>query len=437
VSFIGFMAQALTNRAAVPFVSTRNSLGSLFRSDDKLGQMQAMGSVGTLFAIVDALSTDISQVEWKLYRKQRDNRRRYGHDGQDERVEVLDHMALRVWNRPSPFMTGQEMVQVMEQHRLLTGESWLQVIRPAGIPFPTGLMPIRPDRMEPVPDPEKYLVGYMYRSPDGEKIPLELDDILFSRTPNPVDSYRGWGAVQSIMADLDATKASAEYNRMFFRNSAAPGGVIHVPEEISDPELQRLRAQWDEGHRGTHNAHRPTILTAGMTWENVAFTQRDMQFAELRKVSGDVIREAFCFPVARLGTSESVNRANAEAFELMYSRWLIKTALNKIKQMLNSEFLPMFGSAGEGVEFDFENPVPDDQELEIKGLTAKADAYAALVGAGADPELVCEYLCIPDLGHIEPPEPAPAIMPSAPAEQPAGDEPVPAALNGHKVRVWT
>lgn len=435
MSFVGNIGQALTNRAAVPFVATRNPMGSLFRSDDKLGQMQAMGGVGTLFAIVDALSTDISQVEWHLYRKTKAGTRRSGYDGQDERTEIYDHQALRVWNRPNPFMTGQEMLQVMEQHRLLTGESWLQVIRPPGIPFPTGLMPIRPDRMEPVPDPEKYLVGYMYRSPDGTQIPLELDDILFSRTPNPVDTYRGWGAVQSIMADLDATKASAEFNRSFFRNSAAPGGVIHVPEEIQDEDLRRLRAQWDEGHRGSRNAYRPTILTGGMTWESVSFTQRDMQFAELRKVSGDVIREAFCFPVARLGTSESVNRANAEAFELMYSRWLIKTALNKIKQMLNTEFLPMFGPAGERVEFDYENPVPDDKELEIKGITAKADAYAALTGAGADPELVCEWLCIPDLGHIDPPEPAPAIMPPA-VEQPVEDEPVPAATNGHKVRSW-
>lgn len=437
MSFIGFMAQALTNRAAVPFVATRNSLGSIFRSDDKLGQMQAMGGVGTLFAIVDALSTDISQVEWHLYRKKSAGSRRSGHDGQDERTEVFDHQALRVWNRPNPFMTGQEMTQVMEQHRLLTGESWLQVIRPPGIPFPTGLMPIRPDRMEPVPDPEKYLVGYLYRSPDGEKIPLELNDVLFSRTPNPVDSYRGWGAVQSIMADLDATKASAEYNRNFFRNDASPGGIIQVPEGTGDDEVRMVAAQWGEQHRGVNNSHRVAILTGDMTWADRSFSQRDMQFAELRKVSGDVIREAFCFPVARLGTSESVNRANAEAFELMYSRWLIKTALNKIKQMLNTEFLPMFGTAGQRVEFDYENPVPDDKELEIKGITAKADAYAALTAAGADPELVCEWLCIPDLGHIEPPEPAPAIMPPLPAEQAAEDEPVPAATNGHKMRVWS
>jgi HK97 family phage portal protein len=370
---------------------------SLFRSDDKADQMRAMGSVGTLFAIVHMASEATSMVDWKLYRKTADGRRRYGHEGQDDRQEVLDHMALRVWNKPNPFMTRQEFIEVFEQHRLLTGEAWWLPTRAGNLAFPTELWTARPDRIEVNPSPTDFLTGYTYLSPDGQKLPLGLDEVIQLRTPNPMDPYRGWGAVQSILADVDATKASAEWNRNFFRNSAEPGGIIQVPDSLSDPELNRLQMQWDEQHRGVRNAHRVSILENGMTWVDRKFTQKDMQFVELRNVSREVIREAFAFPVPMLGTSENVNRANADAAEVMFARRIVKPACERIKQALNNDFLPLFGSTGQGVEFDYCNPVPEDQDAENKELDIKVKAWVAMVGAGADPAQVCEYLGMPPM----------------------------------------
>ncbi|HET7846175.1 MAG TPA: phage portal protein, partial [Acidimicrobiia bacterium] len=254
------------------------------------------------------------------------------------------------------------------------------------------------------------------------------------RTPNPCDPYRGWGAVQSILADLDATRASAEWNRNFFRNSAVPGGTLEVPEGLGDREWQRLRLQWNEQHKGVGNAHKVAILENGMKFTQNAFSQRDMQFTELRNVSREVIREAFRFPVPMLGISENVNRANADAAELVYAKWHLVPALEQIKQMLNTEFLPMFGTTGQGVEFDYDSPVPEDKDAETKELTAKVEAYVKLVASGADPQMVCEFLCIPDMGHTPPP--APMVMPPDPA-MPSETQDAPAALNGHKILDWS
>lgn len=431
MSLIGNVAAVVSNRAPVPYVGTRNSVLSMFRTDDKLGQMNAMGSVGTLFAIVNLTSEAVSQVNWRLYRKQTDNRRRYEYDGQDARKEVLDHLALRVWNKPNPFMTRQEFIESTEQHRLLTGESWWLPTRGTGLPVPTELWFARPDRMIVDTDAKNFISGYHYRSPDGDLVPLKTDEVILNRIPNPVDPHRGFGPVQSILADLDATRYSAEWNRNFFLNNAAPGGIIHVPESLSDPELRRLQAQWGEQHRGTSNAHRVGILENGMSWENATFSQKDMQFAELRNVSREVIREAYHFPKPMLGAVDDVNRANAEAAEVVFARWLIKPALERMKQALNTEFLPLFGSTGVGVEFDYDNPVPDDREADNRETEVKANAYATLTGAGADPELVSEYLCIPYLGSVPSP-----VVPAA-VETPEPEPAMPAArLNGHKAKEW-
>jgi len=425
--------RSVVNKSPVPYVATRNSLLSMFRSDDKLDQMRAMGSVGTLFAIVNVTSEATSQVNWRLYQKQTDNRRRYEYDGQDARKEVLNHPALLVWNKPNPFMTRQEFVEATEQHRLLTGESWWLPTQGDIFNYPTELWYARPDRMEVNPDPfGDFLTGYSYRSPDGTKIPLTPDEVILNRIPSPIDPYRGWGPVQSILADLDATRLSAEWNRNFFRNSAMPGGIIKVDEGLTDGQYNRLQQQWGEQHRGVGNAHRVGILEAGMEWVDRSFSQRDMQFVELRKVSSEVIREAYHFPKPMLGAVDDVNRANAEAAEVVFARWLVKPALERMKQALNAEFLPLFGSLGNGVEFDYDNPVPDDRDADNRETEVKANAYATLVNAGADPELVSEYLCIPYLGTVPP------ILAPVPAEPalPAGAMPIGQRLNGHKVKEW-
>jgi hypothetical protein len=62
--------------APVPFASPgmrRSFGGTLLRTRNRgaEAQMRAMGTNGTLFAIVDRIITSYSQVEWKLYRKAR------------------------------------------------------------------------------------------------------------------------------------------------------------------------------------------------------------------------------------------------------------------------------------------------------------------------------------------------------------------------------
>jgi phage portal protein BeeE len=127
-----------------------------------------------------------------------------------------------------------------------------------------------------------------------------------------------------------------------------------------------------------------------------------MQFTELREVSREVIREAFHFPKSMLGAVDDVNRANAESGEVAFARWLIVPRLERIKQALNVNFLPMFGTAGQGLEFDYIDPTPADRELEIKELSARAEAARELVTAGFAPDDVLSAVGLPEM-RFQPP----------------------------------
>ncbi|MCT2591141.1 phage portal protein [Streptomyces sp. N2-109] len=370
--------RALFNQAAqtpVPFVSRAHSFALPFgMRRDAEAQMSAMSSVGTLFAIVNRTSNATALVDWKLWRKAKSGRA-------EDRTEVTSHAALDLWRKPNAYMPRQEFVETTQQHIDLTGEGWWVIGRDPRSTLPLELWPVRPDRMEPVPDPERFLKGYVYLGPAGERVPLELNDVVQLRMPNPLDPYRGMGPVQSVLADLDATKYSAEWNRSFFLNSAEPGGIIEVPNGLDDNQFDELRDRWNEQHRGVANAHRVAILEHGV-WKDRKLSQRDMQFVELRDVSSKVIREAFGMPKFAVGDVEDVNRASAEASMAWFAEQLTVPRLERIKAALNHDLLPLYGASANGLEFDYESPVPPNPAARNEELTAQAAAAQSLRAAG-------------------------------------------------------
>lgn len=426
----------LVNRSPVPYVSRGNIALPWRQPTGAEAQMRAMGSVGTLFAIVNRTSNAAALVNWRLYRKAPSGLR-------EDRVEVTRHAALDLINRPNSFFTRQELVESTQQHIDLTGEGWWVITRNARSSIPLELWPVRPDRMAPIPHPTDFISGYMYTAPDGQQIPLRVEDVIFIRMPNPLDPYRGMGPVQSILTEIDASRYSAEWNRNFFLNSAEPGGIIEVEKRLTDPEFDEARDRWAEQHRGVSNAHRVAIIENGMKWVDRKLTQRDMQFAELRQVSRDVMREAFGAPAFVLGEVGDVNRATAEASKVLFAEQLTVPRLERFKGALNNDLLPLYGKdAARLLEFDYDDPVPADAAARNAELTAKTEAYARLLTSGADPRLAAEYLGLPSLsGDAErdllvrivtgAPSTAPLILPLlgfnvpqlAPAPAPAPQQP--------------
>lgn len=398
----------LLNSSPVPLAARATSL--LFpqtNHNNATAQLRAMGTVGTLFATVGILANATSQVEWKLWRKAKSGRR-------EDRTEITSHAALDLWQKPNKFTTRQEMVESGQQHLDLTGECWMVVGRSAKAKIPLELWLIRPDKMAPVPHPTDFLSGYVYTGPDGEKVPLGIEDVLFIRMPDPMDPYRGMGPVRSIFTDLDSSRAAAEWNRNFFANDASPGGVIEFPEGISDEDFDQFSARWREQHQGVNNAHRVAIIEHGK-WVDRSYSMRDMQFAELSKVSDEKIMQAFGIPKFALGLIDDVNRASAESATAWFAKRLTVPRLERWKAMLNHDLLPLFGATD--VEFDYENPVPPDSEVFNAERDSKVAAAVALKqGLNATAESLVKAYDLPSTLVFEdpPPPPAPVAPPPAP-----------------------
>lgn len=372
--------------------------------------MRSMEHVSTLFAIVDRLASATASVEWQLWRKAPSGEKK-------DRTLVTSHAALDLWRKPNRFYTGQRFIHSIQQHEDLTGESAWVIVKAGRLPLE--LWPVRPDRLEPVPHKTKFLAGYRYHG-GGEIVPLDVDQVIRPMSPHPMDPYRGLGPVQALLTHLDAARYSAEWNRSFFANSAEPGGIIEVTQSLDDDEWTRFQNRWREQHQGVNNAHRVAMLEEGQKWVDRTYTNRDMQFVELNGVGREIIREAFAFPKSMLGAVEDVNRANAEAGEVVFGRWLIVPRLARKRDHLNNELLPMYFRPGETVdlEFDFVPPVPEDRAADNEALTAQAAAFKTLIEAGVDFDDAAAHVGMPPLKAAPKPKPA-----AAPPDRKPGGEP--------------
>lgn len=402
VSALAMAGQPTRGGPPVPMASRRGSLAGLLGGGGSSpdAQMRAMSTVGTLFAIVDAHAEAQSAVTWKLWKKAASGKK-------DDRTEIVGHAALDLWNNPNDFFDGEHLREAGQQHHELTGEIWLVVVRSSLMKgAPLEMWEIRPDRISPVPHPNKFIVGYEYKDPDGNKVPLELGDVLRSYRPNPSEPYRGISAVGAMLVDLDSAKYSAEWNRTFFLNSAEPGGIIEHPGTMNDTQWKRHVDRWREQHQGVSQAHRVATLEGGMKWVERKYTMREMQFTELRQLSDEMIRRAFRFPVPMLGTTNDVNRATAEAMDVIYGQWHVHPRASRWRRIANRGLLKMYPDTGEGIEFDFEPVAPADRAADNAELTARSSAAKVLVEAGYDRVEVLTAVGLPDIAIAATPEPA-------------------------------
>lgn len=366
-------------------------------------QLRSYGMSGTVFSIVSLLQEASASARWHLYKRQpQDGRRRFStaDHGSDQRIEVVQHAALSLWNQPNGFMDGFTFREGANQHLELTGET-IWALNREGTSFPTAMWYVRPDRMEPIPSPDDYLVGWIYTSDSGENIPLYLDEVIIEKRPDPLDPLRGMGPVASVMPNIQQQRYATEFQRNLFLNGADPGGVITVPSKLNDRDFDELVDRWREGHQGIARAGRVGILEQGASWTSAGQSNKDLEYGNLRLANRDELREAWRMHKALLGTVEDVNRANAQTAEEVFVGWQTVPRLNRRKSTLDYKFLPMFGQGQEKLyEFDYEDQAPDDREADNQELLAKTQGAQRLVDAGYDPEDVLEVVGLPAMDFV-------------------------------------
>lgn len=265
---------------------------------------------------------------------------------------------------------GQSLVETLALHLLLHGNAYVQVAKDAA-GQPVELFALRPERVSVVPGPDGWPRAYDYRLADRTlTIPLEDEDgwpnILHLKSVHPGDDHYGAGCLSAARAAVAIHNAASEWNRALLANSARPSGaLIHDAGDggtLSTDQFERLRTELEQAFSGQAQAGRPMLLEGGLSWQSMAMSPADMDFATLKEAAARDIALAFGVPPMLLGLPGDNTYANYhEAGRALWRLTLLPLAA-KILGGIADGLAPWFPDASLAVDLDRVPALSEDRE---------------------------------------------------------------------------
>lgn len=319
-----------------------------------------------VYACVNAIADDVASINLIFEQNVR-----------GEWVQAKNNLVTDLLKNVNSFDTFSDLIVSTQSYLELEGNAFWYLPKGQTTKKPAEIWSLNPVRVEVVKSRDDVVGSYVYISQTSERVPIPAEEIIHFKRFNPKSRYRGIGTVQAAAIAIDIDTFSGQFNRNFFYNAAVPSAVLQTEGELTDEQFQRIKAEWQSRYTGTQNAHKLAILQGGLKYEPIALTQRDMQFLEQRKFSRDEILAIFRVPKSIIGITEDVNRANAEASDVIFAKRVIRPKMRFITDRLNENLLPLFGLDDNVWRFRFTDPVPEDQDRKIKAQTASLQLGSA------------------------------------------------------------
>lgn len=364
-SFLDRLAGGSSQQRSMPFPDDNYFSGygrpALFRPKESL---KAYGDNVWLYSAVNVHADELARTQFRLQKR----------NTKGEIAVVDKHQAMETMRRPQVTaggksqLTGLLLKKITAQHLLLDGEAfWLLQDRLKVNGAPTRIDLLLPECVFTKKDSRGDLSEYVYRLPDRE-IRIAPTDVVHFKLPDPSRWERGHAPTQAIRYALDTDKEAALFNFKKFLNNAIPGGLLRPKQNLGEPQMKKLREQWEGMHRGSDNGGRTAIMPADIEFQTIGQSNQEMQFVEGKKVNMTEILANYRVGPEMLGKTEGQTRANADAAIYVYARFGSLPFLEAFADTLTNEYLPQFPGT-DGMEYGFKDPVPENADEKRSNAT--------------------------------------------------------------------
>jgi len=309
--------------------------------------LQSYGTIGWLFACTSRIANDVGDTEWKAYR-----------EGEEEPIK--QSKALDLLNNPNPYFSKFKTLELTQMYLDLVGKCFWYIAKDrAG--RPAQIWVISPLNMTVIPDRDNFIAGFVYQA-GAQRVPLTTDEVIMFNYQDPNNPYDGVSPAKAAAVALESDKFAAQWNRNFFYNNAEPQGIVSFPDGVEESDFQSWIEKWQDKYGGVGNAKKTAFIRGGqVSYTAIQISQKDMDFYNLRLNNRDEILAIFGVPKSVLGIVEDVNRASAETSEYTYMKHTISPKLKRIQDIINNEFVAIFGE--QGIELRFTDVVPENKDF--------------------------------------------------------------------------
>jgi HK97 family phage portal protein len=290
------------------------------------------------------------------------------------------------------------LLEVLAAQLLLHGNAYVQIVKDAA-GAPSELFPLRPERVSVVAGADGWPQSYAYRI-GSETIAIALEDergwpnLVHLKGYHPADDHYGAGCLVAAAPGIAVHNAASAWNRALLDNAARPSGaLVYNPGEgaaLAPDQFERLKAELAQAFQGAGNAGRPMLLEGGLSWQSMALSPADMDFAALKAAAARDIALAFGVPPMLLGLPGDNTFANfREAGRALWRLTLLPLA-GRILGGLQHGLAPWFPAATLAVDLDQVPALAEDREAlwtQVSGADFLTRAEKrALLGLAPDGE---------------------------------------------------
>jgi len=265
---------------------------------------------------------------------------------------------------------GQSLLETLAAQLLLHGNAFVQVAKD-GAGKPVELFALRPERVSVVPDAEGWPAAYAYTVGD-RKLTLPLEDeagwpnLIHLKGYHPGDDHYGAGCLAAAEQAVMIHNSAAAWNRALLDNAARPSGALVFAADdgggLTTEQFERLKAELERSYAGEGNAGRPMVLEGGLTWQSMALSPAEMDFAELKASAARDIALAFGVPPMLLGLPGDNTYSNyREANRALWRLTLLPLA-GKILGGLSEGLRPWFPGLALAVDLDRVPALAEDRQ---------------------------------------------------------------------------
>lgn len=198
-------------------------------------------------------------------------------------------------DRPNPEVTSSVFWETSVGHCVLDGNAYWYVNRD-GLGRPCELWPISPKRVMVGRDPDSRRKVYAldgdldtpyvdFKGDDGGEI---IHILGFTQ-----DGMKGISPVRAMRLAMQLGLAAEEYGARTFSDGSVPGGIITTPANLDEDQAKRLKARWEQYHRGLPNAHRVAVLDNDAKWQPTSLNPDESQFLQTREFQVQEIARMF------------------------------------------------------------------------------------------------------------------------------------------------
>lgn len=296
---------------------------------------EGYGGNDTLFKVVNYAITNGAAIPPVLFTDKSQATKPNG-----ERIEhhpILDKLA-----QPNPEQTGVFFRKSVIGYFLISGNAFMYANRVARSGPPDELWTLPPDKIRPIPDEKRGIIGYEYEDWPKEKNPINPELIGHLRTWNPDDPFFGMSPVQVAAVLVDQQTDARKWNLSLFQNFLKPPGAWTTTVLLSPNERSKLESRVNEKMAGFRNAGKTPVLDGALKWEPSAVAPSEMDWLDSMKYNSGAIANIYNMPPQLIGDTSSTTYDNFEQAEVISYTEFIFPVLDDWYDLLNMWLKPKY-----------------------------------------------------------------------------------------------